>query len=67
MNVEQQIIDLIKLQPGCQVFPGSNGGSIRVAITRANSVKQVSVWLGRSGTEQNLKDLLNELAVFIPA
>ena len=67
MNVEQQLIDLIKLQPNCKVFAGSNGGSIRVAITKPNSIRQASIWLGRKNTEQNLKDLLNELAVFIPA
>ena len=67
MNVEQSLISLIKSQPNCEVFIGSQGGCIKVAITKNNTVKQRSIWLGRSSTEQRLKDVLNEVAVFIPA
>ena len=47
MNQEQKLIDAIKQLPNHQVFDGRNGGSVIVAITKENGVKQISVWLGR--------------------
>lgn len=55
---EQKIIEAIKAKPGYQVFPGSNGGSVIIAITRPNGVSQRSVWLGRSSTIANLEQVL---------
>jgi hypothetical protein len=57
-NQEQQLIAAIKAKPGHQVFPGSSGGCVIVAITRANSVGQRSVWLGRRSTIENLEAIL---------
>lgn len=57
---EQQLIDQIKALPGHQVLPGRNGGSIRVARTSDNGVRQQSVWLGRSSTIENLNRVLAE-------
>lgn len=55
---EQQLIDAIKAKPGYQVFPGSDGGSVIVAITRPNGVSQRSVWLSRKSTIDNLQQIL---------
>lgn len=55
---EQKLIEAIKAKPGYQVFPGSNGGSVTIAITRPNGVSQRSVWLGRSSTIANLEQIL---------
>jgi hypothetical protein len=56
---EQQLIDAIKAKPGHQVFPGANGGSVTIAITRQNGVSQQSVWLGRRSTLENLQRVLS--------
>lgn len=55
---EQQLIEAIKAKPGYQVFPGSQGGCVKIAITRANSVSQRTVWLGRKSTIPNLQRIL---------
>ena len=55
---EQQLIAALKAKPGYEVFPGQFGGSVVVAITRPNGVSQRSVWLGRAGTVDRLKELL---------
>lgn len=55
---EQQLIQAIKAKPGHQVFPGSQGGSVVIAITKANGVSQRSVWLGRSSTIDRLQQIL---------
>lgn len=55
---EQQLIEAIKAKPGYQVFPGSNGGSIRIVRTSKNSIGQQSVWLGRKNTIQDLERIL---------
>jgi hypothetical protein len=54
----QNLIEAIKAKPGHQVFQGSTGGAVIVAITRANSVAQRSVWLGRRSTIENLQAIL---------
>lgn len=56
---EQQLINAIKALPGHQVFPGSTGGAVIVAITRKNSVSQRSVWLDRTSTIANLQQILS--------
>jgi hypothetical protein len=61
-NQEQQLINAIKALPGHQVFPGSTGGAVIIAITRANSVAQRSVWLGRRSTVDNLQSILQQVA-----
>lgn len=58
-NQEQQLINAIKALPGHQVFPGSTGGAVIVAITRKNSVSQRSVWLDRTSTIANLQQILS--------
>ena len=55
---EQKLIEAIKAKPGCQVFPGANGGSVIIAITRPNGISQRSVWLGRKNTIANLEQVL---------
>lgn len=57
-NEEQTLIQAIKKLPGHQVFDGRNGGSVIVAITKPNSVKQVSVWLGRNSSIERLQEVL---------
>ena len=57
-NEEQYLIQAIKKLPGHQVFDGRNGGSVVVAVTTDSSVKQQSVWLGRSGTIERLEGIL---------
>jgi hypothetical protein len=59
-NQEQQLINAIKALPGHQVFPGSTGGAVIIAITRTNSVAQRSVWLGRRSTVENLQSILQQ-------
>lgn len=54
---EQQLIDAIKAKPGYQVFPGSNSGSVVIAVTKPNSVSQRSVWLGRTNTIPQLQQI----------
>lgn len=55
---EQQLIEAIEAKPGHQVFPGSQGGSVVITITKANGVSQRSVWLGRRSTIENLQRIL---------
>jgi hypothetical protein len=57
---QEQLIQAIKKLPGHQVFDGRNGGSVIVAITRPNGVKQVSVWLNRDGTIERLQSVLKD-------
>jgi hypothetical protein len=57
-NQEQQLIAAIKALPGHQVFFGTDQASVRVAITKSNSIKQLSVWLGRPSTISNLQQIL---------
>jgi hypothetical protein len=57
---QAQLIDAIKKLPGHQVFDGRNGGSVIVAITKPNGVKQVSVWLDRSSTIERLENILKD-------
>ena len=57
---QEQLIEAIKKLPGHQVFDGRNGGSVIVAITRPNGVKQVSVWLNRDGTIERLQSVLKD-------
>lgn len=57
---QEQLIDAIKKLPGHQVFDGRNGGSVIVAITKPNGVKQVSVWLNRDGTIERLQSVLKD-------
>lgn len=59
-NEEQYLIQAIKKLPGHQVFDGRNGGSVVVAVTTDSSVKQQSVWLGRSGTIERLEGILKK-------
>jgi nitrate reductase NapAB chaperone NapD len=61
-NQEQQLIQAIKALPNHQVYPGSTGGAVIVAITTKNSVKQLSVWLNRSSTVANLERILQQVA-----
>lgn len=55
---EQQLIEAIKALPGHQVFPGNLGGSVVIAITRANGVRQQSVWLNRTSTIERLQSII---------
>lgn len=55
---EQQLIEAIRALPSHQVFPGREGGSVTIAITKANGVSQRSVWLGRRSTIDNLQSIL---------
>lgn len=55
---ERELIAAIKAKPGYQVFPGRNGGSVTIAITKANGVSQRSVWLGRRSTIEQLQQIL---------
>ena len=55
---QQQLIEAIKQLPGHQVFPGSTGGAVIVAITKKNGVSQRSVWLDRKSTVANLQQIL---------
>lgn len=55
---EQKLIEAIKAKPGCQVFPGSQGGCVRIAVTRPDGVFQRSVWLGRRSSLELLKQVL---------
>lgn len=57
---EQQLIDAIKAKPGYQVFPGSYGSSVIIAITLPNGVSQRSVWLGRKSTIENLTTIASK-------
>lgn len=57
-NQEQQLIEAIKAKPGHRVFPGRDGGSIIVCVQTKSSVRQQSVWLGRSSTVSNLQRIL---------
>ena len=57
-NQEQQLIQAIKALPGHQVFFGTDQASVRVAITRTNGIKLLSVWLGRPSTISNLQQIL---------
>lgn len=59
-NEEQYLIQAIKKLPGHQVFDGRNGGSVIVAITKSNSVKQISVWLGRGSSIERLEEILKK-------
>jgi hypothetical protein len=60
MNQEQKLIEAIKQLPNHQVFDGRNGGSVIVAITKENGVKQISVWLGRSSSIERLEGILKD-------
>lgn len=55
---EQKLIEAIEAKPGHQVFPGSQGGCIRVAINKPNGISQQTVWLGRKTTLENLSRIL---------
>jgi len=55
---EQQLINAIKALPNHQVFNGRYGGSVIIAITKPNGVRQQSVWLGRDNTIENLQGFL---------
>lgn len=59
-NEEQYLIQAIKKLPGHQVFDGRNGGSVIVAITKSNGVKQISVWLGRGSSIERLEEILKK-------
>lgn len=56
---EQQLIQAIRDLPNHQVFFGTDQASVRVAITKSNGVKQLSVWLGRTSTIANLQNILD--------
>lgn len=60
MNQEQNLIAAIKRLPNHQVFDGRNGGSVTVAITKENGVKQISVWLGRPSSIERLESILKD-------
>lgn len=67
-NTQQDaLIKLISIQPNTQVFPFSMGGGIKIAVEHENGVAQYSVWLDRKNSVDRLKEVLNKLAVFIPA
>jgi hypothetical protein len=55
---EQQLINAIKALPNHQIFKGRLGGSVIIAITSPNGVRQQSVWLGRDHTIENLQSFL---------
>lgn len=55
---QQQLIDAINQLPGHQVFPGSQGGSVMITITKPNGIIQRSVWLDRKSTVANLQQIL---------
>lgn len=55
---EQKLIEAIKAKPGYQVFPGAQGGCVRIAITRPDGVFQRSVWLGRRSSVEQLEAIL---------
>ena len=57
-NREKQLIEAIKIKPLHQVFFGTDQASVRVAITRKNGIKLMSVWLGRPNTLGNLQQIL---------
>ncbi len=57
---ETQLIQAIKALSNHQVFFGTDQASVRVAITRPNGIKQLSVWLGRPSTIQKLEQILND-------
>ena len=57
---ETQLINAIKALPGHQVFPGSQGGSVIISVTRPNGISQRSVWLGRKLTIQTLQDIISK-------
>jgi len=56
---EQQLIHSIKDLPNHQVFFCTDKASVRIAITKPNGVKQISVWLGRTSTVGNLQNILD--------
>ncbi len=56
---EAQLIAAIKAKPGHQVHPGRNGSNVvLVHFTYTNGVRSQSVWLGRSGSIERLKSIL---------
>lgn len=55
---QQQLIKAIKQLPGHQVFLGSQGGSVIIAITKPNGISQSSVWLDRKSAVANLQQIL---------
>lgn len=57
---EKQLIDAIKALPGHQVFPGSQGNAVMIAVTKPNGVSQRSVWLGRRSTLEQLQGIFDK-------
>lgn len=57
LQEEQRLIQVLK-DKGYQVFDGEFGGSVRVVKALPNGVKSRSVWLGRAGTIDRLKEIL---------
>lgn len=57
LKQEQQLIRALK-DKGAQVLPGEFGGCIRVVTRIQNGVRSQSVWLGKAGTVDRLKQIL---------
>lgn len=57
LEQEQRLIQAIKAS-GAQVFDGAFGGCIRIVKSLPQGVRSQSVWLGRSGTIDRLKEIL---------
>ena len=57
LDEERRLIQALK-DKGCQVFPGEFGGCIRVVQNKPNGVSSRSIWLGRAGTIDRLKEAL---------
>lgn len=55
---EKRLIAELKAKPGVEVFPYLFNGCVMVATTKPNGVSQRSVWLGRAGTVDRLKEIL---------
>lgn len=55
---EQQLIAALKAKTGVQVFEYLFRDCLMVATTKPNGVVQRSVWLGRAGTVDRLKEIL---------
>lgn len=67
-NTQQDaLIKLISAQPNTKVFPFSMGYGIKIVVEREKGVAQYSVWLDRKNSVDRLKEVLNKLAVFVPA
>ena len=56
---EKLLIAAIQAIPGHQVFFGYADASIKVVTSTPTSVRQQSIWLGRTSTVDRLQAILN--------